>query len=33
MKFLDRVNFYGQVAELDAQGRVLIQPRLRDSAR
>jgi MraZ protein len=32
MKFLDRVNFYGQVAELDAQGRVLIQPRLRDSA-
>ena len=32
MKFLDRVNFYGQVAEIDAQGRVLIQPRLRDSA-
>ena len=32
MKFLDRVNFYGQVAELDTQGRVLIQPRLRDSA-
>ena len=32
MKFLDRVNFYGQVAELDPQGRVLIQPRLRDSA-
>ena len=31
-KFLDRVNFYGQVAELDPQGRVLIQPRLRDSA-
>ena len=27
MKFLDRVNFYGQLAELDAQGRVLIQPR------
>ena len=32
MKFLDRVNFYGQVAELDPQGRVLIQPRLRESA-
>ena len=32
MKFLDRVNFYGQVAELDPQGRVLIHPRLRDSA-
>jgi MraZ protein len=32
MKFLDRVNFYGQVGELDAQGRVLIQQRLRDSA-
>jgi len=30
--YLDRVNFYGQVAELDPQGRVLIQPRLRDSA-
>jgi MraZ protein len=32
MKFLDRVNFFGQVTELDPQGRVLIQPRLRDSA-
>ncbi len=32
MKFLDRVNFYGQVAEIDPQGRVLIHPRLRDSA-
>lgn len=31
-RFLDRVNFYGQVAELDVQGRVVIQPRLRDSA-
>ncbi len=31
-KFLDRVNFFGQVTELDPQGRVLIQPRLRDSA-
>lgn len=32
MKFLDRVNFFGQIAELDPQGRVLIQQRLRDSA-
>lgn len=32
MKFLDRVNFFGAVTELDDQGRVLIQPRLRDSA-
>lgn len=32
MKFLDRVNFYGQIAELDPQGRVLIHPRLRESA-
>ena len=31
-KFLDRVNFFGQVAEFDPQGRVLIQPRLRDTA-
>jgi MraZ protein len=32
MKFLDRVNYYGQIAEIDPQGRVLIPPRLRDSA-
>lgn len=32
LKYLDRVNFYGQVSELDPQGRVLIQPRLRESA-
>ena len=32
LKFLDRVNYYGQTAELDGQGRVLIQARLRDSA-
>jgi MraZ protein len=32
MKLLDRVNFYGQIAELDTQGRVLIHPRLRESA-
>jgi MraZ protein len=31
-RFLDRVNFFGQVAELDPQGRVLIQPRLREAA-
>jgi MraZ protein len=31
-KYLDRVNFFGQVAELDPQGRVLIQPRLRETA-
>jgi MraZ protein len=31
-KFLDRVNFYGQTAEIDTQGRVIIHPRLRDSA-
>ncbi len=32
LKFLDRVNFYGQVTELDGQGRVLIPTRLRESA-
>jgi MraZ protein len=32
LKFLDRVNYFGQVAELDAQGRVLIHGRVRDSA-
>ena len=31
-KFLDRVNFYGQVAEIDSQGRVVIPARLRESA-
>jgi len=31
-RFLDRVNFYGQAGELDTQGRVVIHPRLRDSA-
>jgi MraZ protein len=31
-KFLERVSFYGQVAELDPQGRVLIQSRLRERA-
>jgi MraZ protein len=32
VKFFDRVNYYGQQAEFDVQGRVLIHPRLRDSA-
>lgn len=32
LKFLDRVNYYGQVVEFDVQGRLLIQPRLRASA-
>jgi MraZ protein len=32
MKFLDRVNYFGQAGELDAQGRIVIPPHLRDSA-
>ena len=32
VKFFDRVNYYGQSAALDNQGRVIIHPRLRDSA-
>ena len=32
LRFLDRVNYFGQVAELDAQGRVLIPVRLREAA-
>jgi MraZ protein len=32
IKFLDRVNYYGQSAEIDSQGRVLIHQRLRESA-
>ena len=32
LKYLDRVNYYGQAAQIDAQGRVVIHPRLRDSA-
>lgn len=31
-RFFDRVNYYGKVAEFDNQGRVLVHPRLRDSA-
>ena len=32
LRFLDRINYFGQTAELDSQGRVLIPVRLRDSA-
>ncbi len=32
IKFFDRVNYYGQACEIDAQGRVVIHPRLRDAA-
>jgi len=32
LKFLDRVNYYGQTGELDGQGRVSIPPHLRESA-
>ena len=31
-KFLNRVNYYGQVVEMDGQGRLLIPQILRDSA-
>jgi len=31
-KFLDRVNYFGQTSEIDAQGRVVIHQRLRESA-
>jgi MraZ protein len=32
-KFLDRVNYYGQMAEMDAQGRLLIPQLLRETAK
>ena len=32
IKFLDRVNYFGQTAEIDAQGRVVIHQRLRETA-
>jgi MraZ protein len=31
-KFLTRTNYYGQVVELDGQGRILIPPVLRETA-
>ncbi len=31
-KFLDRTNYYGQQAELDGQGRILVHPLLRKTA-
>jgi MraZ protein len=32
LRFLDRVNYYGQPGELDVQGRILIPLRLREAA-
>ncbi len=32
VKFFDRVNYFGQTAEIDTQGRVVIHQRLRDSS-
>jgi len=32
LRFLDRVSYFGQAAELDTQGRVLIPVRLREAA-
>ena len=32
LRYLDRVNYFGQVAELDVQGRVIVPVRLRESA-
>jgi MraZ protein len=32
LRFLDRINYFGSVGDLDTQGRVLIPVRLRDSA-
>src|SRR6266545_7178103 len=32
LRFLDRVNYFGQASELDTQGRILIPVRLRESA-
>jgi len=32
LKFLDRVNYYGQTGELDGQGRVVLSAQLRESA-
>lgn len=32
LRYLDRVNYFGQAGELDVQGRVIIPARLRDAA-
>jgi MraZ protein len=32
LRFQDRVNYFGQTADLDTQGRVIIPVRLRDAA-
>ena len=32
LRYLDRVNYFGQTAELDTQGRVIIPARLRETA-
>ena len=32
LKYFGRVNYFGQVAEIDTQGRVVIHQRLRDAA-
>jgi MraZ protein len=32
LKYFDRINYYGQTAQIDVQGRVVIHSRLRDSA-
>ena len=32
LRYFDRINYFGQAAEVDNQGRVIIHARLRDSA-
>ena len=32
LRFLERVNYFGQTSELDGQGRIVVPPPLRDSA-
>jgi MraZ protein len=32
LRYFDRINYFGQAAEVDAQGRVIIHSRLRESA-
>ncbi len=32
LRFLDRINYFGQIGEFDAQGRLLIPVRLREAA-